>query len=77
MPRMDPVARAAIRARSKQKADEVMGKGPVQRIIEKGIKFVEDVNGLNIGGPESGRIAREKAIKKYRKSLKTTEKYAP
>lgn len=76
MPRMDPVARMRERSLSKQKAADAMNKSPVQRIGEGVIKFVEDVQGLNIGGPMSGRLAKEKAIKKN-KSKKITEKYAP
>lgn len=77
MPRTDPVARMRERAKSKQHADDVMGKSPIQRTGEAVIKLVEDVQGLNIGGPMSGRMAKAKAIRKYQKGLKKTEKYAP
>lgn len=80
MPRMDPVARAQARAeRAKQtkKVRELLEKGPIQRIVEQGIRFVEDVQGLNIGGKESGRIAREKAVKKAKKREVKTLRHAP
>lgn len=80
MARTDPVARAqerAAQAARTKKVRELMSKSPIQRTIESGIRFVEDVKGLNIGGPESGRRAREKAAKKYQKSLTKREKYAP
>ena len=61
--------RATIRAAEATKYYPVaMQKGPVQRIVEGAMNAYENMRGLNIGGAESGRIAKAKALKKYKKT---------
>lgn len=64
MARESVAGRIARRAKIK----EAMAKGPVRQLFEKGIRAYEDIRGLNIGGAESGRIARAQAVTKYLKS---------
>jgi hypothetical protein len=65
MARQDP----AVRAKKRQQVSDAMNKSPVSRLINAGMTAIENIRGLNIGGAQSGRMAKAQAQRNAQKTL--------